>query len=338
MRIALDGRLTEQMSVGMKTYTRELVARLPGAAPDLEFVTLSSGGNFGWSEQVGLPRAIRRARVGLTHFLTLYAPLLAPRPYIVTVHDLIHLRFPQYFKAKVRPYYQTVVRFACSRAARIITDDARTIADLEQFLGVRPSRVRVIPLGVQERFLAPAVPHRAERPYLMYVGNHRPHKDLQTLVAAWEALPEELEVDLYVTGANDFGGDAKGGAGGARRIVALGDVSEARLAGYYAGAAALAHPALCEGFGLPLLEAMAARCPVVVCADAVPGELRPATLTFPARDVSALRAHLVRLLSDEELARSLADAGRVIAERLTWERCARETAAIYREVLEETKQ
>lgn len=335
MRVVLDGRLTRQMSVGMKTYTRELISRLPRAAPDLEFLTLTEGANFGWMEQIELPRAIRRARAGLAHFLSLYAPVLAPRPYVVTVHDLIHLRFPQYFKAKVRPYYQTVVRFICLRAARVITDDARTVDDLEQFLGVNRSRVRVIPLGIQERFLAPIAPHRAERPYLLYVGNHRPHKDLATLFAAWEGLPENLAMDLYVTGKNDFGGGLEGRAGRSRRLIALGDVSDSHLAGYYAGAAALVHPALCEGFGLPLLEAMAARCPVVVCADAVPAELLSASLTFPARDVSALRAQLLRVLGDERLARSLVNSGRALAENLTWERCASETAAVYREVLEE---
>lgn len=335
MRVALDARLTRQMSVGMKTYARELLARLPEVAPDLEFVSISEGANFGWTEQVRLPRAIRRARVGLTHFLSLYAPAFAPRPYVITVHDLIHLRFPQYFKAKVRPYYQTAVRFICSRAERVITDDVRTVGDLERYLGVKPHRVRVVPLGVEERFLAPIVAHRGERPYVLYVGNHRPHKDLETLLSAWQGLPDDLAVDLYVTGSDDFA--ARGGRQGrrAQRLVALGDVSDSQLPGYYAGAVALAHPALSEGFGLPLLEAMAARCPVVVCADAVPAELRACALTFPARDAAALRAQLLRLLGDEGLARSLVNSGRALAERLTWERCARETAAVYREVLEE---
>ncbi len=335
MRVALDGRLTRQMSVGMKTYTRELVARLPRVASDLEFVTFTKGGNFGWAEQVELPRSIRQARVGLTHFLSLYAPLAAPRPYIITVHDLIHLRFPQYFKTKVGPYYQTAVRFICARAERVITDDVRTVDDLERFLGVKRQRVRVVALGIQERFLAPIAPYGADRPYVLYVGNHRPHKDLQTLFDAWAGLPEDLAVDLYVTGKDDFGGGLERYNGRGRRIVALGDVSDSQLPGYYAGAAVLAHPALCEGFGLPLLEAMACRVPVVVCADAVPAELSRDSLTFPARDVRALRAQLLRVLSDAGLARSLGNSGRALAERLTWDRCAKETADVYREVLEE---
>ena len=335
MRVALDGRLTRQMSIGMKTYARELVARLPQAAPDIAFVTMMHGSNFGWSEQVQLPHAIRRANVGLTHYLSLYAPVFAPRPYVITVHDLIHLRYPQYFKSKVRPYYQTAVRFICSRAERVITDDERTVNDLERFLGVARERVRVIPLGVQERFLDPIAPHAGDRPYILYAGNHRPHKDLATLFAAWRGLPDDLAVDLYVTGEDDFADPPEGHGARSRRIVILGEVSESQLPGYYAGAVALAHPALTEGFGLPLLEAMASRCPVIACADAVPAELEAAALTFPARDVSALRAQLLRVLAGGEVVRALVETGRALAERLTWERCASKTAAVYREILED---
>ena len=132
-RIGLDARLTRQLSAGMKTYVRELVARLPHVAPEFAYATFTQGANFDWSEQVSLPRAIRDAKLDVIHFLSQYVPVLLPRTFVVTIHDLIHLRFSQYFKAKVRPYYATVVRYACSRAARVITDDPRTLEDLENF-------------------------------------------------------------------------------------------------------------------------------------------------------------------------------------------------------------
>ncbi|MEO6834525.1 MAG: hypothetical protein ABI231_01270, partial [Candidatus Tumulicola sp.] len=95
--------MTRQLSVGMKAYVAQLAARLPRVAPEYAYVGFSAGGNFGWGEQVGLPLAIRAARLDLVHFLSPYAPLVVPVASIVTIHDLIHLRFPQYFKAKVRP-------------------------------------------------------------------------------------------------------------------------------------------------------------------------------------------------------------------------------------------
>jgi O-antigen biosynthesis alpha-1,2-mannosyltransferase len=334
-RVGLDARMTRQMSVGMKTYAAELVARLPRVAPEYEYVTFGAGGNFGWDEQVRLPLAIRRTRPDLVHFLALYVPLVVPAKFVLTVHDLIHLRFPQYFKAKVKPYYQTVVRFACARAARVITDDARTVEDLVELLGVDRAKVRVVPLGVGEAFLQPVKPHAGRRPYLLYVGNHRRHKDLATLFAAWSALPERREVDLYLTGPDDFDGELQRRSGPSRAIVALGDVTSGRLVEYYAGARALVQPALREGFGLPMLEAMAAGCPVVACADAVPGPLAGAALTFAAGDASELGRVLELLLGDEGLRERSLNLGREVARRLSWDRCARATADVYREVLKE---
>ncbi len=333
-RVGLDARMTRQMSVGMKTYAAELAARLPRVAAEYEYVAFSDGGNFGWNEQVRLPLAMRRARLDLIHFLALYVPLVVPARFVMTIHDLIHLRFPQYFKAKVTPYYHTVVRWACARASRVITDDARTVDDLVELLGVDRGKVRVIPLGVAEEFLKPVQPHVARRPYLLYVGNHREHKDLATLFAAWSALPEEWHVDLYVTGPDDFGGELQQRSGLSRAILPLGDVSAERLIEYYAGARALVQPALREGFGLPMLEAMAAGSPVVACQDAVPEPLAEAALTFPARDASALRRVMERVLADEGLRERSLNLGKEVARRLSWDRCARATADVYREVLE----
>jgi glycosyltransferase involved in cell wall biosynthesis len=322
------------MSVGMQTYVRELVARLPNVAPEFSYRTYSSGRNFGLEEQIRLPWAMRRSRVDLVHFLSIYVPLLVAAPSIVTVHDLIHLRFPQYFKAKVRPYYQTVVRLACARAKAVITDDERTVDDLHELLGVERKKIRVVALGVDDRFLAPAEPFTAERPYVLYVGNHRLHKNLATLFDAWSKLPEENAVDLYVTGPDDFNGELQRRATGKRAIVALGDLPDDRLASYYAGARALVQPALREGFGLPMLEAMAAGCPVVACEDAVPRILEPAALTFAARDSGELSAILHDVLADAGLRDRFVNLGRRIARTLTWDRCARATADVYREVLE----
>ena len=243
-RVGLDARLTRQLSAGMQTYVRELTARLPRVAPQYRYVTFAQGGNFGWSEQVALPRAMRKARLDLMHFCSQYVPLVASVPSVVTIHDLIHLRFPQYFKAKVRPYYATVVRMACARARRVITDDERTVDDLCELLGVRREKIRVIPLAAADAFRGPIEPFSAARPYLLYAGNHREHKDLATLFAAWSGLPPSYGVDLYLTGSDDFGGELQRRSGPSRAMLALGEVQTQRLASLYAGARALVQPAL----------------------------------------------------------------------------------------------
>jgi glycosyltransferase involved in cell wall biosynthesis len=334
-RVGLDARLTRQLSAGMKTYVRELVARLPRVAAEYEYAFFTEGANFGWKEQIGLPLAIWRAKLDLVHFLSQYVPVILPRHFLLTIHDLIHLRFPHYFKRKVGPYYAMIVRHACARAARVITDDERTIEDLGKFLGVPPAKIRVIPLGVNERVLGPIDPLPAPRPYLLYVGNHRVHKDLATLFEAWSGLPAALHIDLYVTGPDDFGGELQRRSDASRAIVALGEVTIERLARYYAGAQALVQPALREGFGLPMLEAMAAGCPVVACGEALPRPLAPAALTFGPGEIQELRRLLVELVGDQGLRTRAIKLGRELARGLTWDRCARATADIYREVLEE---
>lgn len=336
-RVGLDVRAGQRISVGMATYMREVSSRLPIVAPDYEYRYYRKGQNLGLAEQILLPLEMRRDRIDLAHFMAHYVPAFAGGRFVFTIHDLIHLRFKEYFKAYIGPYYMTVVRRACLKAARIITSDEKTIADLVHYFGVDPKKICVIPLAPRERFLQPAQPYRAPRPYLLNVGNHRQHKDIPTLLAAWASLPQSYEIDLYLTGADDLGGELQRLSTDRRRAVALGDVSDDELASYYAGATALVHPALLEGFGLPFVEGMACGCPVIATDESLPGLLRDVALTFPARSVEAAREAIVRLLDDANLRDRLAAEGQSRARALTWDLCAQRTAQVYREIFQEAE-
>jgi len=340
--VALDLPRMRFMSVGMRAYAEELATRLPRVAPDLTFATVTRTSVLDFDEQVGVPRRLRATRPRLVHHLAVYAPMLGAGPSVVTIHDLIHLRFPALFKSRVGPYYATVVRAVCARATRVITDDERTIGDLERFLGVPPRKVDVVPLGVDDAFLAAgrdagerelARAHTASdvRPYVLYVGNHREHKDLPTLFAAWASLPEALALDLRLTGADDLGPPFRLPTRANGVVTFVGDVDTATLARLYDGAVALVHPALCEGFGLPLLEAAAVGTPVIACEDAIPGVLRAHVTAFAPRDVAGVRAAIVAELA----APRPREAARAAARELTWDRCAARTAEVYRRVLED---
>jgi len=334
-QVGLDARIGRRVSVGMATYIREMVTWLPRVAPEFGYHVYERGGNFGIAEQVVLPLAMRRDRIDLAHYLSLYAPVATGRRFVITIHDLIHLRYERWFRAYIGPYYRTIVKRAARNAQRVITADERTIADLVHYLDVDPAKICVIPLAVRDLFFEAAIPMPTHRPYLLYVGNHRRHKDLRTLFTAWSALPKRYEIDLYVSGHDDFDGELARRSNDRRRIVALGELDDRTLARYYAGARALVHPALLEGFGLPFVEAMACGCPVIATDSSIPSILAPVSLQFPAGDAEAARAQIERLLDDDALRATLVERGTTVARTLTWERCARATAQTYRDIFEE---
>ncbi|HEY4442454.1 MAG TPA: glycosyltransferase family 1 protein [Candidatus Elarobacter sp.] len=330
--VALDVRETSHMSAGMLAYVRALRRYLPQVAPDLRIAEVGRGDNFDLAEQVGLPFALARMRPRLAHFTTPYVPRFVPVPYVVTVHDLIDLEFPQYAKRKVAPYWHTIVGPVLRGARAVITDDDVTVGLLERYLGVDPDRVAVCPLGVDAPDPLPEPAVRA-RPYLFYAGNHRRHKNLETLVRAWATLPHAYEVDLVMTGPDNAALRAAGDRGERGELVFLGDVSESAVWAYHLGAALYVHPALREGFGLPMLEALRVGTPVIASMQSAPAALAGAVDVYDACDVDALRALLAIGLDGPSLRVLASRVAPEVTERLTWERTARGTAEIYRSVL-----
>lgn len=333
--VALDARLTRRMSVGTRRYIEELLQRAPRAAPDLRFARVGSGEHFTAAEQIALPLQIARLAPRLVHFMTPLAPAVRPAPYVVTVHDLIPLRFPNLVNPAARPFYATLGRAVVRGAARVCVSDERTAADVERYFAVEGSRCRIVPLGYDSTLLASSDAEIGARPFLLYAGNHRPHKNLGVLLAAFASLPPALELDLYLTGNDDFAGGLRrfGRMGGA--VTALGDVAGERLARLYRGALAYVQPSLFEGFGISMLEAAVVGTPVIASDGAVPSVLREAAQVFPAGDAGALRDALLAVAQAPDTARRRA---REVAPRLrayTWDRFAAAMTAVYAEVLTE---
>lgn len=353
------------MSTGMKGYVRELVTRLPLVAPDLRFLVFSNerlpvsapnarfapvspfaATNGGLGEQLIFPRVLRAGGADLIHHMSVYAPRNSPTAHVYTIHDLIHIRFPEYFSWKVPPYYRLVVGPVARTARAVLTDARATIADLHDFLGVESERARVIPLGVAEAFVLdePARVGRAaqararfgfERPYFLYAGNHRPHKNLQTLCEAWHDCVEQ-PCDLVVTEDGPLGDFARRAEKRNGKMHLTGRVSLPDLISLYAGCAAAIQPSLYEGFGLAVLEAMAVGAPAVVAQTPALLEVGgDAVASFPPRDADALGKIMTSLLVDAAEADRLRAAGREQARNFSWDATARATADVYRETLHE---
>jgi glycosyltransferase involved in cell wall biosynthesis len=280
-----------------------------------------------------LPRAIARSGARIAHFPTTFAPLVRTRPYVLTIHDLIHLRYAAFFGRLPALHYRYVGAPLARGAARLVMGDARTVADCERFFGVSPERCRVVPLGYDPALLETAPPLVTQRPFIFYSGNHKPHKNLATLLAAWSALGQQRELDLLITGP----GDPELAARFTRvhgRLIFTGHLEPAVLRAHYRAAQAYVHPALVEGFGIPMLEAAVVGTPVIASSGAIPSVVEPYATTFEPTDVRALTRLLDELARDPAPFRARAAEGVATLRAYTWDRFAAGTAAVYREVIE----
>lgn len=305
-------------------------ASVPLDAPHVRIHRLPHRPTLYW-DQALLPRALRE--VGVTTYFSPYykAPLFAPCPTVVTIHDVIPFDFPAYARGRWRPYAAALRRWAAllaGRAAAVITDSAYSREGLLTDLGLAPDRVHIIPIGVGQEF-QPDVPRMAKtaamarygirEPYLLAVGNFLPHKNLPRLVEAYQALPATLRqrFTLVLAGTPTRHGPARSvsPASLARPGVhAPGFIAAEHLPPLYAGAAALVCPSLAEGFGLPVLEAMACGTPVVCArAGALPEVAGEAALYVDPLEVRSIAEGIEQVLTDEELRARLAAQGLIRA-------------------------
>jgi glycosyltransferase involved in cell wall biosynthesis len=324
MRVALDAHATPRASEGMRVYTQALIDHMPRVAPDIELIVVDV-------PAVVAPLQLRAARADLVHLPYLESPPFTPRPYVAMLHDCIHLRYPASFSRLTAAYWRLFALPMYRGAARVLVSDPRVAADAATLAGIDPERIRVVPLGYDD-----AIPDAQawvdEHPYVLYAGNRRSHKNLETLYAAWAALPPEVVVDLVLTGPDDPEVRARF-VRPRGRIMFLGHLDAQTLAQRYRGAVAYVQPSLSEGFGIPSLEAAVAGTPVIATTTSVPAIVAPYVRTFEPGDVLTLASLLNAVIADPLSARARAAEGAMILRAYTWDRFAASTAAVYREVL-----
>jgi glycosyltransferase involved in cell wall biosynthesis len=366
MRVALDARKLHDFGIGTHIQgllrgfadlgvPEELVVyRPPGADVPAALV---GAGRIDWRLEGARPYSLaelwrlalraRRDRAELFHAPHYVCPPVLPCPAVVTVHDLIHLRFPRWRRNPVAPVYARVMlRLAVRRAALVITVSEASRRDLEQRLGARRERIRVIPNGVAPHFRPADDPGvLAARlgglglapPYLLFVGNPLPHKNVPRLLDAYAGLPPGVG-RLVIAGVRPAVQSALGRAVEARglreRVVVLAPLPEADLAPVYQGATALVFPSLWEGFGLPALEAMACGTPVLASDRGGLGEVvGDAGLLVDPTNVDALREAMYNLAVQAPLRAALRASGLDRARAFSWRNAAEATVSVYREAL-----
>ncbi|RIK50561.1 MAG: glycosyltransferase family 1 protein [Chloroflexi bacterium] len=294
-------------------------------------------------EQTVLPRALAGADV--VHGLVNVLPLATATPGVVTVHDLSFLRLPGHFPPLKRAYLAALCRWSVARAAQVIAVGPQTAADLARFFGVDAARLHTIPNGVDARFTPADAAHVAafrrakglpDR-YWLYLGTLEPRKNLPLLLDAFarsRQSGEDAALHLVLAGGRGWGDAAifdRVAALGLQDVVHFpGFVPDAELPDWYRAAAGFVYPSRFEGFGLPVLEAMACGTPVVC--SAAPGVREVAgraALHAPPEDVAAWAAALSLLAGQPALRAALRQAGLERAQGFTWRATAEQTLAVY---------
>ena len=319
--------------------------RVPAATVNLGYKPWRMLVWLGQAGRVGFNRLVP----GATLFHATEHLLLPLRgvPTVLTVHDLIFRRYPAHHKPLNRWYLNPTLPLFCRRAGHIIAVSEQTKRDVIAAYGVPAKKISVIyeaadprfrPQPAEDRSRCPARYDLPER-YLLFVGTIEPRKNLGRLLAAFERLHAEGLTDaLVIVGKrgwlyDDFFARLEGSPA-KQAVIFPGFVPDADLPAVYAGAQALAFPSEFEGFGLPVLEAMACGAPVV-CSNtsSLPEVAGDAALLVDPLDVDALTDALRRVLNDPALAADLRARGLAQAARFSWARAAEETLAVYRRVI-----
>lgn len=364
MRIGIDARLLAYRPGGIARYTEALAQALARIGAEDDFVLLVGRKErrqivpglrqrrlltppHHRLEQIALPLELAFAGLDLLHSPDFIPPFYRRCLAVITVHDLAFLRFPETVTEDSRRYYGQLER-AVQSADGIIAVSEATRRDLAEMLGLAPERVRVIHHAADDGF-RPLDGEAVERfrrqrglpqGFILWVGTLEPRKNLSTLLRALRCLKERepaLSPMLVLAGARGwlYEDDLRlvEKLRLSENVMHLGPVSFGELPLLYNAARLFVFPSLYEGFGFPPLEAMACGTPVVSSSSsAMPEVLGDAAILLDPRDVDGFAAAMMRMLEDEVLRREMRHRGLAQAASFSWERTARQTLALYREV------
>jgi glycosyltransferase involved in cell wall biosynthesis len=364
IRVGLDGRAFHSPAGGIRRYVNGLVRGLLALGEPIELVALGGTAdglppgvahiaepthppsNAGWT-LVGLPRAARRGRVDLIHAPAYTAPFWSPVPVVLTIHDVSYARHPEWYPYRRDWLRRAFYRRSAYSASIVLTVSTFSATEIMEAYGIPEARIAVVPLGVDGAFVParasdlPPLPAGVSEPFLLHVGDLHERRNLpvvvEALVAARQQFGALAALSLVLAGVDRGVGDALSEmadhAGMSDAVVCLGVVSEERLRDLYHRGIALVYPSLYEGFGLPLLEAMASGTPVIAShAASIPEVVGAGGILLDPLDVRGWTEAMVEIVNDHHRRADLRAAGLRRAAQFTWERTARLTLDAYKRV------
>jgi len=350
-------------SAGISTYIARLVECLGDSESSLRYEVLMGDAHLPlngrvsvrrsrWStsrpmrriawEQTVLPALLRRSRASLLHAPAFVAPMVRVCPYVLTVHDLSFIRHPEFFPASKRLYLKTLVGPSSRRATAVITISESTAREVNTLLGVPAARIFTVYPGVSPDFYprpnAAVAQFRRERAlperFVLYLGTLEPRKNLVRLVRAFAQI-DRSDVHLVLAGAKgwyyeDVLNEVERLALG-DRVHMPGYVPSESLPFWYNAARVFAYPSIYEGFGIPVLEALACGTPTLTSTStSLPEAGGDATVQVSPFDEEAIATGLDRLLTDDALREEARVKGLAHAGHFSWSKMAKETTEVYR--------
>ncbi len=366
--IGLDARKLTDFGIG--TYVRNLVRALAAIDRENHYVLLTGTASrellsdlpdnfrvivetspvYSLREMAALSWRLFRLRLDLYHATHYVLPLYVHPVVVVTIHDIIHLLYPEFLPSGLAFLYaQRMIRSSLERGTRIITVSQNTKADLMAHFDVEGEKIQVIHNGVEEEFRRRLPEEDLERrlrdlglqrPYVLFVGNPKPHKNLDRVVQAYARALAIAPFEAPLVCVGDRGSQEfkirqrAENLGLGDKVRLLGHVAHEVLPAIYQGASLFLYPTLYEGFGLPVVEAMASEVAVITSNTSALKEIAEgyAHLVDPL-DVEGMARAIARCMSDPEHRAALARLGVRRAEDFRWERTARKTLDVYRAAL-----
>lgn len=367
--IAIDARKLRDFGIG--TYIRNLIRHLGAIDTENRYLLLITPDDreqlrdlpanmqtvvqrakvYSIRELVSLSWTLFRRQVDLYHSTHYVLPVAIPSRVVVTIHDIIHLLYPQYLPNRLAYLYaERMIRRAVHRSDRIITVSESAGKDLTKHFQIAGEKSTVVHNGVDDCFLEPLASNTLDRwlrdldlkrPYLLFVGNPKPHKNLDTVIKAYARALELHDMPHRLVCVGDRGGvgfkirQRASQLGIGDRIQLLGHVAQEALPAIYQGADVFLYPTLYEGFGLPVVEAMASGVAVITSNTSALKEIAAgyANLVNPL-DVDGLARAIVQCVADDDHRASLRKLGLRRSQDFRWHRAAEETLAVYRSVLD----